>query len=52
MKKRRISRETALQFLYQFDTKLESLDHSELDFKSEFQLFISTAEEKISDRNS
>ena len=48
MKKRRISRETALQFLYQYDTKLTPQDKTNLDFKNEFELFISTTEDNIS----
>ncbi len=49
MKKRRISRETALQFLYQYDTKIRSEKLCEFDFKSEFELFSSTLDEEISE---
>lgn len=48
MKKRRISREKALQFLYQYDTKLPTQDKSTFDFKNEFELFVSTTEDNIS----
>lgn len=37
-----------MQFLYQFDTKIGSQDQLQTDFKSEFELFISTNDENIS----
>lgn len=46
MQKRRISREKALQFLYQYDTSLESKDFSDSVFRDKFDLFMSTFEDE------
>ncbi|NIP29697.1 MAG: transcription antitermination factor NusB [Candidatus Dadabacteria bacterium] len=46
MGKRRISREIALQFLYQYDNMLNSGDINEKEFSSNFDLFCSTFNEK------
>lgn len=47
MRKRRISREMALQFLYQYDTSNESKVYSDTDFKNKFDLFSCTIDEEM-----
>ena len=49
MGKRRLSREIALQFLYQFDTFIKSSDTSDWNFADSFEDFCSTFDETQDD---
>lgn len=49
MGKRRNSREIALQFLYQYETSIDSTDNKKWDFSDNFELFCNTFKEKPED---